>query len=134
MRFPLMLAFAVVLSGCAAVGNRATPPGIDATGQWVGTWSLHSPTLRYPEIAYGNILMILRQNAADVNGEIIATGELMVPGSPTALPRYFEGAVNGRSITLTSAHSSGFLDVKGDEMTGVIGAIMPANVSLRRQR
>src|SRR5215470_8597162 len=130
----VFVAFALLLSGCTAVGDSMNLPSADVTGKWAGTWSLHSPTMRYPEIGYGNILMTLKQNAADVSGELIATGELMVPGSPTAMPRYFEGAISGSSITLKSPYSSGFLEVRGDQMTGVIGAIMPVNVNLRRQR
>ena len=127
-------ALVVLLAGCAVVGGSTSPPTVDVSGEWAGTWSLHSPTLRYPEVGYGNIFMTLKQNGAEVTGNLIATGDLMVPGSPTAIPTNFEGAVRGSSIILKSPHSSGFLDVRGDEMTGVIGAIMPANVSLRRRR
>ena len=127
-------ALVLMLSGCAAVGGGTAPPSVDVSGQWAGTWSLHRPTMRYPEVGYGDIFMTLKQSGAEVTGELTATGDLMAPGSPTALPTNFEGAVRGRSIILKSPHSSGLLDVRGEEMTGVIGAIMPANVSLRRRR
>jgi hypothetical protein len=124
----------LMLSGCAAVGGGTAPPSADVSGQWVGTWSLHSPTKGYPQAGYGDISMTLKQSGAEVTGNLIATGDLMVPGSATALPTNFEGTVRGSSIILRSPESSGLLDVRGEEMTGVIGAIMPANVSLRRRR
>ena len=46
----------------------------------------------------------------------------------------FEGTVSGSSVILKVPYLSGTLDVSGDEMKGVINGIMPANVSLRRQR
>ena len=124
----------LMLSGCAMVGGGTAPPSVDVSGQWVGTWSLHSPTKGYPQVGYGDISMTLQQSSAEVTGNLIATGDLMVPGSPTAMPTSFEGTVRGSSIILKSPHSSGLLEVRGDEMSGVIGAIMPANVSLRRRR
>ncbi len=124
----------LMLSGCAVVGGGTAPPSVDVSGQWAGTWSLHSATKSYPEVGYGDIFMTLKQNGAEVTGNLIATGDLMKPGSPTAMPTNFEGAVRGSSIILKSPHSSGFLDVRGEEMTGVIGDIMPANVSLQRRR
>ena len=124
----------LMLSGCAAVGGGTAPPSVDVSGQWVGTWSLHSPTKGYPQVGYGDISMTLQQSSAEVTGNLIATGDLMVPGSPTAMPTSFEGTVRGSSIILKSPHSSGLLEVRGDEMSGVIGAIMPVNVSLRRRR
>jgi hypothetical protein len=124
----------LMLSGCAAVGGGTAPPSVDVSGQWAGTWSLHRPTMRYPEVGYGDIFMTLKQSGAEVTGNLTATGDLMAPGSPTAMPTNFEGAVRGSSIILKSPHSSGLLDVRGEEMTGVIGAIMPVNVSLRRRR
>ena len=121
-------ALIAMLSGCAAAAGGTAPPSVDASGTWAGTWSLHSPTLRYPEIASGNIHMDLKQTGG------VVTGALTMTGPTTAMPRSFEGAVSGSSIILKSPYLSGILDVRDDEMTGVIGETMPANVSLRRQR
>ncbi len=120
-------AVVAMLSGCAAAADGTAPPSVDASGTWAGTWSLHSPTLRYPEIASGNIYMDLKQTGGVVTGALRMTG-------PTAMLRSFEGAVSGSSIILKSPYLSGILDVRDDEMTGVIAETMPANVSLRRQR
>ena len=35
---------------------------------------------------------------------------------------------------MDAAHGSGTLTVKGDEMTGMVYGIMPATVSLKRQK
>lgn len=122
-------ALAAMLSGCAAAGGGTASPSADATGMWVGTWSLHKVTLRYPEIASGSIYIDLKQAGG------VLTGELKMTGSTMSAPRSVEGAVSGSSIILKSPYVSGFLDVRNDEMTGVIGENgQPANVWLRRQR
>jgi hypothetical protein len=122
-------ALVAMLSGCAAAGGGTAPPSADATGTWVGTWSLHNPTVRYPEIASGSIYIVLKQVGVAV------TDDLTMTGSTTTAPRSVEGAVSGSSIILKSPYLSGFLDVRSDEMTGVIGENgQPANVWLRRQR
>ncbi len=79
-------------------------------------------------MGYGDVFMNLKQSGAD------ASGDLMVTGPTTAEPTYFEGTVSGSSVILKLPYLSGTLDVSGDEMKGVIYGIMPANVSLRRQR
>ncbi len=104
----LVAALVLVLSGCAAVGGNTVPPSVDVSGKWAGTWSF--------------------QSGAD------ATGDLRVTGPTPAEPTYFEGTVSGSSVILKVPYLSGTLDVSGDEMKGVINGIMPANVSLRRQR
>ena len=122
-------ALIAMLSGCAAAGGGTAPPSAGATGTWVGTWSLHNPTMRYPEIASGSIYIDLKQ----AGGAVV--GDLKMTGARTTAPRSVEGAVSGSSIILKSPYVSGFLDVRGDEMTGVIGEDgQPANVWLRRQR
>ncbi len=124
MRRNLLIgALAVMLSGCAAIGGSTAPPRVDVSGKWAGTRSFHNPTM-----GYGDVFMNLEQSGAD------ASGDLMVTGPTTAEPTYFEGTVSGSSVILKLPYLSGTLDVSGDEMKGVIYGIMPANVSLRRQR
>jgi hypothetical protein len=76
----------------------------------------------------GDVLVDLKQSGAKT------TGHLTVTGDTTADPTYFEGIVSGSTIILNVPYLSGTLDVRGDEMKGVVNGIMPANVSLRRQR
>ena len=118
-----MGALALMLSGCAAIGSSTAPPSVDVSGKWAGTWAFRNPTM-----GSGEVFMNLKQSGAD------ASGDLMVTGPTTAEPTYFEGTVSGSSVVLKLPYLSGTLDVSGDEMKGVINGIMPANVSLRRQR
>ena len=119
----LVGALVLVLSGCGSVASNTAPPGVDVTGKWAGTW-----VFRNPSLGSGEVFMDLKQNGAD------ARGNLMVTGPTTSEPTYFEGTVSGSSVILKSPYLSGTLDVRGDEMKGVISGIMPANVTLRRQR
>src|SRR5712664_1365010 len=119
----LVAALVLVLSGCAAVGGNTVPPSVDVGGKWAGTWSFHNPTM-----GDGDVFMNLKQSGAD------ASGDLMVTGPTTAEPTDVEGPLSGSSVVLELPYLSGNLDVSGDEMKGVIYGIMPANVSLRRQR
>jgi hypothetical protein len=116
-------ALGLMLFGCATLGGSTAPPSVDVSGKWAGTWSFHNPTM-----GFGDVFMNLKQSGAD------ASGDLMVTGPTTAEPTYFEGTVSGSSVILKLPYLSGTLDVSGDEMKGVINGIMPANVSLRRQR
>lgn len=56
------------------------------------------------------------------------------PGPTSSEPTNFQGTVSGNEIRAEAAHGSGSLTVKGDEMTGMVYGIMPATVSLKRQR
>jgi len=123
MRRNLLIgALALMLFGCAALGGSTAPPSVDVSGKWAGTWSFHKA------MGSGDVFMNLRQSGAD------ASGDLRVTGPTPAEPTYFEGTVTGSSVILRVPYLSGTLDVSGDEMKGVINGIMPANVSLRRQR
>ena len=116
-------ALALMLFGCAAIGGSAAPPSVDVSGKWAGTW-----VFRNPSMGSGEVLMDLKQSGAK------ATGHLTVTGDTTADPTYFEGIVSGSTVILNLPYLSGTLAVSGDEMKGVVYGIMPANVSLRRQR
>jgi len=119
----LITVLVLILSGCAASASNTTPPSVDVSGKWAGTW-----VFRNPSMGSGEVLVDLKQSGAK------ATGHLTVTGDTTADPTYFEGIVSGSTIILNVPYLSGTLDVRGDEMKGVVNGIMPANVSLRRQR
>ena len=116
-------ALVLMLSGCAATGSNTAPPSVDVSGKWAGTW-----VFRNPSMGSGDVLVDLKQSGAK------AAGHLTVTGDTTADPTYFEGIVSGSTIILNVPYLSGTLEVRGDEMKGVVNGIMPANVSLRRQR
>jgi hypothetical protein len=119
----LIAVLVLVLSGCAASGSNPAPPSVDVSGKWAGTW-----VFRNPSMGSGDVLVDLKQSGAKT------TGHLTVTGDTTADPTYFEGIVSGSTVILKLPSLSGTLAVSGDEMKGVIYGIMPANVSLRRQR
>jgi hypothetical protein len=118
-----MGALVLMLAGCAVTGGSTAPPSVDVSGKWAGTW-----VFRNPSMGSGDVLVDLKQSGAKT------TGHLTVTGDTTADPTYFEGIVSGSTIILNVPYLSGTLDVRGDEMKGVVNGIMPANVILRRQR
>ena len=119
----LIAVLVLILSGCAASRSDTAPPSVDVSGKWAGTW-----VFRNPSMGSGDVLVDLKQSGANT------TGHLTVTGDTTADPTYFEGIVSGSTVILNLPYLSGTLAVSGDEMKGVIYGIMPANVSLRRQR
>ena len=119
----LVVGLIVVIGGCAGTGTPAAPPSVNVTGKWAGTWSFRNPAM-----GGGQVTMDLKQDGAKV------TGPMSVTGPTSSEPTNFSGTVTGNTITLADAHGSGTLTVKGDEMTGMVYGIMPATVTLKRQR
>jgi hypothetical protein len=119
----LVVALIVVIGGCAGASTPAAPPSVNVTGKWAGTWSFRNPAM-----GGGQVSMDLKQDGAKV------TGPMSVTGPTSSEPTNFSGTVSGNTITLADAHGSGTLTVKGDEMTGMVYGIMPATVTLKRQR
>jgi hypothetical protein len=113
----------VALGGCAGASPPMSPPSVNVTGKWAGTWSFRNPAL-----GGGQVTMDLKQDGAKV------TGPMNVSGPTSSEPTNFQGTVSGNSITLDAAHGSGTLTVNGDDMTGMVYGIMPATVSLKRQK
>jgi hypothetical protein len=113
----------VVLGGCAGASTPAGPPSVNVTGKWAGTWSFRNPAM-----GGGQVSMDLKQDGARV------TGPMNVSGPTSAEPTNFAGTVSGNTITLDAAYGSGTLTVQGDDMTGLVYGIMPATVSVKRQK
>jgi hypothetical protein len=119
----LIAGLMVVVGGCAGASTPSESPSVNVTGKWAGTWSFRNPAM-----GGGQVSMDLKQDGAKV------TGPMSVSGPTSAEPTNFAGTVSGSTITLDAAHGSGTLAVKGDEMTGMVYGIMPATVSLKRQK
>jgi hypothetical protein len=119
----LVVGLIVVIGGCAGASTPSAPPSANVTGKWAGTWSFRNPAM-----GGGQVSMDLKQDGAKV------TGPMSVTGPTSSEPTNFQGTMSGNTITLDAAHGSGTLTVKGDEMTGMVYGIMPATVSLKRQR
>ena len=119
----LVAGLMVVIGGCAGASTPSEPPSVNVTGKWAGTWSFRNPAL-----GGGQVTMDLKQDGAKV------TGPMSVSGPTSSEPTNFQGTVGGNMIVLDAAHGSGTLTVKGDEMTGMVYGIMPATVTLKRQK
>ena len=119
----LVAGLVVVVGGCAGASAPEAPPSVNVTGKWAGTWSFRNPSM-----GGGQVSMDLKQDGAKV------TGPMSVSGPTSSEPTNFSGTLSGNTIVLDAAHGSGTLAVKGDEMTGMVYGIMPATVSLKRQR
>ena len=119
----LVAGLMVAIGGCAGASTPSEPPSVNVTGKWAGTWSFRNPAM-----GGGQVTMDLKQDGAKV------TGPMSVSGPTSSEPTNFSGTVSGNTITLADAHGSGTLTVKGDEMTGMVYGIMPATVTLKRQR
>jgi hypothetical protein len=119
----LVLGLMVVIGGCAGASKPSEPPSVDVSGKWAGTWAFRNPSL-----GSGQISMDLKQAGAKV------TGPMSVSGPTSSEPTNFSGTVSGNTLVVEAAHGSGSLTVKGDEMTGMIYGIMPATVTLKRQK
>ena len=99
------------------------PPSVDVRGNWVGRWSFERP-----EAGGGDVMIELQQTGAEVSGNATVTDR----GGTRST--YFRGVVTGNSLILTPPYASGTFTVTGDEMSGVVQGIMPAPVTLRRQK
>ncbi|HYB42594.1 MAG TPA: hypothetical protein VEL75_12525 [Candidatus Methylomirabilis sp.] len=118
----LVVALALVLAGCASPPPPPeAPPTVDVRGVWKGRWIFENQN------SSGEVTLEISQAGADVGGNATVTDRNGTRNS------FFTGTVTGNRIILKPPYSSGVLEVNGDEMTGVVEGIMPANVTLRRQ-
>jgi len=125
MKIPVGLIVALLLAcaGCAGGGpaTASTPPTVDVTGYWVGTW--------VGSIGSGAIYMTLKQTGPQY------TGELRVTGSGTDPSGFTQGTVSGNELRIVQPSSlSGSLTVQGDRMSGDVQGMISAKVTLQRQR
>ena len=118
------ITFAVVglliamLTGCSTSSSTSPSAAVatpaDVTGTWVGATTTGSRT----------ITMVLRQNGADVTGNLQGAGTLDGP---------IEGTVDGNTIRLRerAGLQSPSLNVNGNEMSGMLSG---TGLTLRRVR
>jgi len=116
---------ALAIGGCVTFPPEPAmaPPSVDVRGNWVGKWSFENPAA-----GGGDVMLELGQTGADVGGKATVTDR---NGSRST---YVEGVVTGNTIILKPPYASGSLTVNGDEMNGLVEGIMPAPVTLRRQK
>jgi len=127
-KFQLVLLALVVLgvTSCATIDSASTaPPSVDVTGTWAGQWAYTTATL-----GSGQIEMTLQQTGAKVSGNMTVTGTPTVDrsGAVSAL-------VSGNTLQLVYPTGiTGWLTVQGDTISGQLGGINPANVTLNRAK
>ena len=114
----------LAIAGCATTTpTTMAPPSVDVRGKWSGRWSFENPGAGGGEAA-----MELQQTGADVAGNLTLVGPTVNKSS------YFEATVTGDLLVLKAPYGSGTLTVQGDEMSGIVNGIMPATVTMRRQK
>src|SRR5262245_9147145 len=114
---------ALVASGCQSMGPETAAPTVDTSGKWVGTWVAVSQAQ-----GSGTIEMTIKQTGNKYNGNLVVTGTVSDPSG------YTEGVVSGDQLRiLRPSNVTGNLTVKGDTMTGVLGGVVAANVTLKKQ-
>jgi hypothetical protein len=112
-----------ILGGAACATSPGAPPSVDVTGNWSGTWFFEPSS-----VGNGMVSARLTQEGSRV------TGELTVSGPARTRPSRFEGIVSGDDIRIVGSDATGWLKVKGDEMTGQVNGVLPAMVTMKRVR
>jgi hypothetical protein len=107
----VVAALCLILLGCSTAATTAKPPSVDVTGKWAGTFT-------WP---YGTspIIMSLKQQGADVDGQIEAAGTIGELRQRTGPVR---GTVSGDALSITFAGGSADLFVRDNRMSGVSSA------------
>ena len=110
------------LAGCASGSMQQAPPTVDVTGKWQGNWVAREQTQ-----GGGQIQLDIKQTGAKYTGNLLITG---APNDPTGLT---EGYVTGNRVEISvPAGATGYLTVNGDEMSGLLGGMDGAKVTLKR--
>lgn len=119
---PRLFVLLVVLGTTACATGPAAPPAIDVTGEWKGTWEFEPAHL-----GSGTVVARFKQDGAKVTGELAVTGP-----SHRSRPTRFNGTVSGDDLRMLGPDVTGWLKVKGNEMTGEVYGIFLAKVTMRR--
>jgi hypothetical protein len=112
----------LAVSGCAG-GTASAPPSVDVTGSWSGQWTFEDPSA-----GNGLVSFNLKQTGSDVAGEVSR-----IVGARRVRANTFKGVVAGNELRILG-DVTGYLTVKGDEMSGTVNGILPARVTLKRDR
>jgi hypothetical protein len=119
----LIGAMLLAASSCATTPPPPPPPSVDVSGTWVGTWTAFEGAG-----GSGELRGIFRQDGATLYGNF----EVRNPSlSPPINRTYVSGMVAGNEVKLF-APAEGTLVVNGNEMTGVVQAIVQGRLQLRR--
>ena len=99
----------------------AEPPTVDVTGKWAGNW-VYSPE----SAGSGLIRMTMQQTGSKVTGTVEISGNQMPRSGPV------NALVSGNQLQfLYPTGVTGSLTVAGDTISGQIGGLTPANVTMK---
>jgi hypothetical protein len=122
MRLFGRLVVGLVMMGLAGCASGQAPPTVDVTGKWQGNWVAREQTQ-----GAGQIQLDIKQTGAKYTGNLLITG---APNDPSGLT---EGYVTGNRVEISlPAGATGYLTVNGDEMSGLLGGMDGAKVTLKR--
>jgi hypothetical protein len=123
MRAPLGLLFgAVLMAVTACATGPTTPPSVNVTGQWAGTWAYENAS-----VGSGDIRGTFQQDGANVSGNFTISGPNVQNRVATVT-----GTISGNEIKL-SMPASGYLTVTGNQMAGSVNGLNVAKLTLRKQ-
>jgi len=140
MRIRSWVALGLVGLGAAACTSGIPPnPAANVAGTWRGTWAYQAaPTGSATSAGTGNVEWNLQQNGPKV------TGTMTIPQIPQPITVPVTGTVYGYDFQLDGVNATGWMHVRGDQMSGrvygVFGqtqwlyGVYPANVALTRAR
>jgi hypothetical protein len=109
----------VVAVACATA--PLSPPTVDVTGNWAGTWQYDNV-----QMGSGELRGSFQQSGNHLTGNFNVTGPVVNRVANVS------GAVSGNEIMLATP-SSGRLTVSGNQITGTINGLNVAKVTMRKQ-
>jgi ABC-type glycerol-3-phosphate transport system substrate-binding protein len=116
----------VVIGAAACASGTSTssaPPASNVTGRWVGTWTFDPSSA-----GNGEVIADLTQDGSQVKGTLQS-----VTGPHRGRAGFFNATMSGNDLHITGPDATGWLKVSGNQMTGTINGILPANLTLRKQ-
>ena len=126
----LMLLALILLAVASCAGPKTdpammatSPPTVDVTGTWVGDW-VYSPA----SLGSGQIKMTMQQTGSKVTGNADVSGTRVPRSGPIT------AVVSGNTLQLLYPTGiTGHLTVQGDTISGELGGLTPANVTMKKQ-
>src|SRR5262245_34414271 len=112
------------VTSCASTESAAptASPSVDVTGKWAGQWSYTQATL-----GSGQIQMTMQQTGSKV------TGNADITGTPVPRSGPITAVVSGNTLQLVYPTGvTGWLTVQGDTISGQLGGLNPANVTMKK--
>ena len=122
----LLVGLVFMLGACASSGTSTTggaPPASNVTGRWAGNWVFEPSSA-----GNGQITVSMTQDGSQIKGTVES-----VVGPHRGRAGFFNGTMSGNDIRITGPDATGWLKVNGNEMTGQINGILPAQLTLKKQ-